>query len=189
MSFQRRKRKAFLVGINYVGQSAELRGCHNDVCSVYELLIDTYGWDGSEIRLLTDSCIDPRKCNGRVSNVELPTRENIIKGLKWLVSDVARGDALFFHFSGHGSQVEDLNGFEEDGMNETILPCMYMYLYCIMSSRSIRLTLLLADFNESGQISDDEISKIIVENLPEGVRLTALMDSCHSGTGLIIQLS
>jgi hypothetical protein len=64
---------------------------------------------------------------------------------------------------------------------------VYMYLYCIMSSRSIRLTLLLADFNESGQISDDEISKIIVEDLPEGVRLTALMDSCHSGTGVIVQ--
>ena len=32
------------------------------------------------------------------------------------------GDVLFFHFSGHGAQEEDPKGWEEDGMNETILP-------------------------------------------------------------------
>ena len=32
------------------------------------------------------------------------------------------GDALFFHFSGHGSQQPDPNGIEEDGMNEVIMP-------------------------------------------------------------------
>merc|ERR1719247_1179146 len=33
-------------------------------------------------------------------------------------------------------------------------------------------------------ISDDDIAERIVNHLPEGVRLTALMDSCHSGSGL-----
>merc|ERR1719414_703060 len=33
-------------------------------------------------------------------------------------------------------------------------------------------------------ISDDFISDIIVRPLPEGARLTALLDCCHSGTGL-----
>ncbi len=42
---------------------------------------------------------------------------------------------------------------------------------------------MTVDFQTAGQISDDEISSIIVENLPEGVRLTCVMDSCHSGTG------
>ena len=32
-------------------------------------------------------------------------------------------------------------------------------------------------------ITDDEICERIVHTLPDGVRLTAVMDSCHSGTG------
>merc|ERR1712032_700435 len=33
-------------------------------------------------------------------------------------------------------------------------------------------------------ITDDQIGDLIVKRLPEGVRLTAVMDCCHSGTGL-----
>lgn len=83
--------------------------------------------------------------------------------MQWLVAGVMPGDALFFHFSGHGAQQPDPHGVEEDGMNETIVP---------------------VDFQSAGMISDDEISKIMVQPLPEGVRLTAVMDCCHSGTGL-----
>ncbi len=39
------------------------------------------------------------------------------------------------------------------------------------------------DFKQAGMISDDEISAIIVQTLPEGARLTSVMDCCHSGTG------
>ena len=86
-----------------------------------------------------------------------------MRGLDWLAKDARPGDVLFFHFSGHGAQEEDPHGYEEDGMNETILP---------------------VDFQRAGMISDDAIAEKIVHNLPEGVRLTALMDSCHSGSGL-----
>ena len=33
-------------------------------------------------------------------------------------------------------------------------------------------------------ISDDELSEILVQSLPEGVRMTCILDACHSGTGL-----
>lgn len=33
------KRKALLIGINYVGSSAALRGCHNDARNVQRFLI------------------------------------------------------------------------------------------------------------------------------------------------------
>ena len=39
------------------------------------------------------------------------------------------------------------------------------------------------DFNRNGVITDDEISSTIIHILPDGVRLTVVMDACHSGTG------
>ena len=64
---------------------------------------------------------------GRVSlcytPVVMPTRTNIIQGLQWLAAGAQPGDALVFHYSGHGAQDVDPSGMEEDGMNETIVPC------------------------------------------------------------------
>merc|ERR1711874_890022 len=117
-----------------------------------QLLTQTYGWSVDSIRTLTDD-----------DKSKMPTRQNIEEGLRWLVQDVEPGDVLFFHFSGHGAQQEDPHGYEEDGMNETILP---------------------VDFKSSGMMTDDHLGELIVRHLPEGVRLTAVMDCCHSGTGL-----
>lgn len=141
-----------LVGINYVGTRAELRGCVNDVRNMHRLLTETFGWSSGGIRTLTDD-----------RQGTPPTRRNIEAGLRWLVEGARPGDVFFFHFSGHGAQQEDPHGFEEDGMNETILPL---------------------DFKQAGMISDDELRDIVLLQLPEGVRLTAVMDCCHSGTGL-----
>lgn len=44
-------------------------------------------------------------------------------------------------------------------------------------------TILPSDFKQSGMIIDDEIHALLVQPLPNGCRLTAVMDCCHSGTG------
>lgn len=93
----------------------------------------------------------------------MPTKATIESGMRWLVHDAKAGDVLFFHFSGHGSHERDREGIEESGQNQTILP---------------------VDFHRAGQITDDRMAEIMVNNLPAGVRLTALFDSCHSGTPL-----
>jgi hypothetical protein len=54
-------------------------------------------------------------------------------------------------------------GHEADGYNETILPL---------------------DYQSRGQIANDVLWGSLVWPLPSGVRLTALMDCCHSGTEL-----
>ncbi|CAD7970775.1 unnamed protein product [Amoebophrya sp. A120] len=149
------RQKALLIGINYRGTRAELKGCINDVQNVYRLLTETFRWKTDQIRVLTD--------DGRGTFGEHPTKRNILSGLHWLTQDCKPGDVLFLLYSGHGAQQEDPHGYEEDGMNETILPC---------------------DFQRAGQISDDQMADIVVRPLPEGARLTCLMDSCHSGTGL-----
>ncbi len=91
------------------------------------------------------------------------TSRNIVMGMRWLVEGTLPGDVMFFHFSGHGSQVSDQSGMESDGLNETILPF---------------------DYKRSGQITDNQIWDILVANLPDGARMTCVMDSCHSGTGM-----
>jgi hypothetical protein len=50
---------------------------------------------------------------------------------------------------------------ENDGFNETLLP---------------------VDYKFAGNIVDDDINKIMVNPLPEGVTLHCLIGACHSGT-------
>ena len=92
-----------------------------------------------------------------------PTRANITRAMQWLVNGAQPNDNLFFHFSGHGGQTEDLDGDEEDGYDETIYP---------------------VDFKQAGMITDDEMHFLMVKPLPPGCRLTAIFDCCHSGSAL-----
>jgi len=45
-------------------------------------------------------------------------------------------------------------------------------------------TLCPMDFQCSGMIVDTEIFDVLVAQLPSGVKLTTVLDCCHSGTGL-----
>ncbi|KAG8917691.1 Ca(2+)-dependent cysteine protease [Tulasnella sp. 418] len=83
--------------------------------------------------------------------------------MKWLVKDARPNDSLFFHFSGHGGYTKDKDGDEADGYDEVIYP---------------------VDFKKAGHIVDDYMHDVLVKPLPAGCRLTAIFDSCHSGSAL-----
>src|SRR5690606_34312966 len=53
------------------------------------------------------------------------TREAILAALRAMISAARPGDSLIFQYSGHGSQVEDLNGDESDRYDETLVPIDY----------------------------------------------------------------
>lgn len=146
------KKKALFIGINYFKSEAELRGCINDVANLKQFCIERFKFDPANMVVLTDDTTDPRF---------MPTKENIFKYFKWLVDGAQPGDSLFLHYSGHGGTSRDADGDEQDGFDETIIP---------------------VDFQKTGQIVDDEINKMLVKPLPQGVRLTAIFDSCHSGS-------
>ncbi|KAG8725585.1 Ca(2+)-dependent cysteine protease [Ceratobasidium sp. 395] len=152
------KRKALLVGCNYPGGSAPLNGCINDVFNIKRFLIDNFGYEEGNICVLTDS----ESSHGEIGEAE-STRANIIQYIDWLVSDAEPDDSLFFHYSGHGSNQEDLQGDEYDGKDESICP---------------------TDYETAGFLVDDELHELLVKPLPEGAGLTALFDSCHSGSVL-----
>ena len=65
-------KKALLIGINYFGQSGELKGCINDVNNIKRLIMSRGFRDGpSHMRVLTDDSRNP---------ADQPTRRNIIEG-------------------------------------------------------------------------------------------------------------
>ncbi|KAJ3899843.1 caspase domain-containing protein [Lentinula edodes] len=148
------RKKALCIGVNYRGEPHELRGCINDAKDMRRFLIKHHGYKSEDIVLLTDDNPNPRS---------QPTRRNMIEAMRWLVQSARCHDSLFFHYSGHGGQTKDLDGDEVDGMDEVIFP---------------------VDFQQKGHIVDDDLFKIMVRPLPAGCRLTALFDSCHSGTVL-----
>ncbi|KAI0534996.1 caspase domain-containing protein [Xylaria digitata] len=148
------RRKALLIGINYFGQRGQLRGCINDVRNMSSYLVEHYGYKREDMVILTDDQQNP---------MSQPTKQNLLRAMHWLVKDARPNDSLFFHYSGHGGQTKDLDGDEPDGYDEVIYP---------------------VDFRQVGHITDDEMHRIMVRPLQAGVRLTAIFDSCHSGTAL-----
>ncbi|KAJ5084481.1 hypothetical protein NUU61_009060 [Penicillium alfredii] len=148
------KRKALLIGVNYFGQKGQLRGCINDVKNMSTYLNQNFGYAREDMVLLTDDQQNP---------MSQPTKANILRAMHWLVKDAQPNDSLFFHYSGHGGQTPDLDGDEDDGYDEVIYP---------------------VDFRAAGHIVDDEMHRIMVQSLRPGVRLTAIFDSCHSGSAL-----
>lgn len=93
------------------------------------------------------------------------TKKRIIKELQWLVRGTHPGDTLLFHWSGHGSQVpvnDRTAAFEPDGLDEII---------CTV------------DLDWDRPLRDDDLGDMFL-TLPEGVKTTVILDSCHSGHGL-----
>ncbi|KAI7818186.1 peptidase C14 [Gamsiella multidivaricata] len=146
-------RRAVLIGINYTGKANPLNGCINDT-AVMKKFLNTVGFQDEHIRVLTDD---------QVGTEWMPTKENIIRNLKWLIRDAKKNDSYFLHYSGHGGQVVDIDGDETDGMDNCIFPL---------------------DHAENGVIIDDELHNLLVKALPPGVRLTVVFDCCHSGSAL-----
>lgn len=155
-------KRAFLVGINYTDTQSELRGCINDVLAIRDVLITHYQYLPDNILLLSDETSFK------------PTRDNILKGFEWLLSKSSASDFeadhylptvetdiinLFFHYSGHGSQVLDRSSDEADGYDETICPL---------------------DFATAGMVTDDEIRARLAMKVPSKSKLIAIVDACHS---------
>ena len=139
-------KRALLVGINDYKSVPGLQGSVNDVQTMREVLITRWGFQEANIRMVTD---------------QAATRAGILAALEELVRTAGPNDTVYFHYSGHGSQVEDLNGDEEDGLDETIVP---------VDGRSPGVP----------DIVDDELDAIFARLKTRSAVI--VLDSCHSGT-------
>ncbi|PIA37652.1 hypothetical protein AQUCO_03000301v1 [Aquilegia coerulea] len=107
-------KKALLVGCNYPGTKAELKGCINDVKRMHKCLVERYGFAEEDITVLIDTD----------DSYTQPTGKNIRKAVADLIRSGERGDVLFFHYSGHGTRLPAETGEDDDtGYDECIVPC------------------------------------------------------------------
>jgi len=105
-------KRALVVGCNYKGSDYELNGCINDGKHVLQLLTTQYGYKMENIVFLSDDQEPAKK----------PTRANLLKHLKNIVSLTKPSDNISFFFSGHGSQTASNDKDEIDHKDDTIVP-------------------------------------------------------------------
>lgn len=130
--------------------------------------INDYPYDGSDL----NGCVNDTRAWAEllVRHYDFPqadvkllldsqaTKANIMAGLKDLLAGASAGDVLVFTNSSHGTYRSDTSG-DEPMYDEALCP-----YDCAQNL-----------------IIDDELRELF-SGLPDGVRLTVISDSCHSGT-------
>jgi hypothetical protein len=105
------RKLALLVGINQYA-SSPLEGCVNDLELQRNLLIHRFRFNPKDILVLAD---------------EAATRTGILTAFEeHLIKQAKPGDVVFYHYSGHGSQIFDPNPIvvvpNQEGLNGTFVP-------------------------------------------------------------------
>jgi len=140
-------KRALLIGINKYKGVPKLQGSLNDIATMKQILITRWGFDERHITLLTD---------------EAATRAGMLAALEQFVREAGPDDTVYFHYSGHGSQVQDTNGDEkDDGLDETLVP---------QDGRT----------GDVRDITDDELDALFARLRAKTAMI--VLDSCHSGT-------
>ena len=150
---QAQHKRALLIGVHqYKHGPNSIFGdldTESDVAAIRQALMDHFGFAAGDIRVLTTA---PET-----------TRASILQAMQdFLVAPTGPGDIVYFHYSGHGSQVPDPK--DPSGVDETLVP---------------------SDWVQDGakDIRDKEVRQIIGEiQAKKPGSLTLTFDSCHSGT-------
>lgn len=145
---------ALIIGISdYINledvEGGDLPGAEHDARAMRDVLVLKAGFPEENVRMLLN---------------REATRAAIEEGITgWLVSNTRPGDNVWIFFAGHGSQMWDESGDEDDGLDETLAPA------------DVSLTSTEYD------ISDDTFNEWL-GMLPAG-NIVVLLDNCNSGTG------
>lgn len=163
------RKLALLIGINkYADPSiSNLNGCLNDIDMQYQLLVNRYGFNPSDILVVSDG--------GELE----PTRANILQAFEeHLIGQARSGDVVVVHYSGHGSKVKDFDPITVEACGDDSNP------------NGLNGTLVPSDSvvgNQPGpEIAVPDIMGrslfLLTERIPTD-NVTLVLDSCFSGSG------
>ena len=153
------RKRAFMVGISH-----------------YDTALTGYQWNNingvEDVRLLEPIL---KKQGFYLTTLldEEATYQNITNQLSKFINNTNSGDIVYLHFSTHGQPVEDLNGDEDDGWDESIVPIDAYKLY----KKGVyegKMHLLDDKLNEF-------VKKLRVKIGAKGM-LYVVIDACHAGT-------
>ena len=141
------QRWALLIGIGEYAELQPLKGSLNDVEIISYVLSKRYGFKEKDIISLKN---------------EAATREGIIEAFETIEAKAKSADVVYIHYSGHGSQVKDLNGDEvDDDKDETLVP---------YDGRTPNIP----------DITDDKLNELL--GRIKAHRVIVSIDACHSGS-------
>lgn len=153
-------RRALIIGIgNYPEDSGwiTIHG-NNDVAIIKNALI-RQGFTDDNIIQLKDS---------------QATKAGILNGFELLESGCTEGDIVYVHFSGHGQQITDLNGDEDDGFDESWVPY------------DAKIKYEAGVYEGENHLVDDELNSLIRRirtRVGKKGKIVVVADACHSGSG------
>lgn len=148
------ERRALAVGVGRYKDPAWARiNADNDLEYVGRIL-DMYGFD--DVTYLRN---------------EMATKAALVSAFEDLADRCKAGDVVYVHFSGHGQQMKDMDGDEEDGYDEAWVP-YDAYRQCCMAD------------DGSKHLTDDEINVMLAgvrHVVGNDGRILVVVDACHSG--------
>lgn len=156
----RGKTKALSIAFGYKSDGM-LSGTCEDMRKVVQFAAQ-HGY--ADVAYLTDSCTLAKAVPKVKALPNKATKAGVRAAIKWLLKDACAGDALFFHYSGHGSFVKEDEASKDEcnGKDEVLV--------------------LPVETKTDKYYSDDELFDDLVKQVPAGVHLFAIVDACHSGT-------
>ena len=150
------KKRALLVGVSNYAKESGWTNIHgsNDV----DLIYPTLKKQGFTIKKLTD---------------KNATAHNIRHALSSFCTSCIKGDYVYLHFSCHGQPIEDVDGDEEDGWDEALVPVDAFKVY------------QKGKYSGENHITDDELNGYLraIRNKigPKGY-VYVIIDACHAGS-------
>lgn len=143
-------RRALLIGVGkYANHDIpQLAGPKNDVRAMKELLTKTFQFPQSQVAVLLD---------------EKATVQGVKDALARLTDSAQKDDQVVLYYSGHGSRVQDVNGDEPDGWDETLV---------LHDSRT----------GSVEDLDDDTLNELLRRLYAKTENVLFIADSCHSGS-------
>lgn len=152
-------KRALIVAVGAYPASSNVRAIHavNDIPLIESALVKL-GFKSQDIEVLQNA---------------QATKKGIVAALTQMTNKSHAGDIVYFHFSGHGQQIQDKDGDEVDGFDEALLP-----YDALMEFKP-------GVYEGQNHLSDDELGQLyhrLTKKLGKNGHFLLTIDACHSGT-------